>query len=477
MNTTFEVSKSGLAKIARRRGLSFIISELWQNCVDTNAKHIEIIFTKLPGRPAAELIVTDDDPDGFKDLSHAYTLFAESEKIRDPEKRGRFNFGEKLVIAICDTSEISSTTGTIVFDSKGNRSRSHRKREAGSQFKGIIRMTQAEYDECCRSIWLLIPPEGVHTSFNGKELPHRNPLRTFETVLPTVVADEEGVLRPTKRKTIIRVYEAPEEGAAYIYEMGIPIVETGDAYHVEIGQKVPLNADRDNVTPSYLEMVRVLVLNEMYVGLTKDQATQEWVREAASNPNCSNEAITRVLDLRFGEKRVAFDPSDPEANNLAMSKGFAVIAGGSLSRGEWENTRRSGGALPAGQVTPSQPGELVDAEFIYEDELTQGMKRIRQLVLDISAPVLGVKATVQFTKNRGLSSAATWGSRTLTFNVGTLGKGWFNEITPGVIALIIHEFAHHFSGNHYDDRYYKALSKVGGRLTMLAVEHPEFFQW
>jgi hypothetical protein len=41
-------------------------------------------------------------PGRVRDLSHAFTLFAESVKKGDAEKRGRFNLGEKLVLALCD---------------------------------------------------------------------------------------------------------------------------------------------------------------------------------------------------------------------------------------------------------------------------------------------------------------------------------------------------------------------------------------
>jgi hypothetical protein len=34
----------------------------------------------------------------------------------------------------------------------------------------------------------------------------------------------------------------------------------------------------------------------------------------------SDEAINTVLDLRFGENRVAYDPSDPEGTKIAVTK-------------------------------------------------------------------------------------------------------------------------------------------------------------
>jgi hypothetical protein len=57
-----------------------------------------------------------------------------------------------------------------------------------------------------------------------------------------------------------------------LYEMGLPIVETGDQWHVSVAQKVPLNRDRNNVKPAYLRAIRTLVLNAMHDRLTEDDA-------------------------------------------------------------------------------------------------------------------------------------------------------------------------------------------------------------
>ena len=46
-----------------------------------------------PVHGKAEFVVEDDSPDGFRDLTEAYTIFAESYKKVDPEKRGAFNIG------------------------------------------------------------------------------------------------------------------------------------------------------------------------------------------------------------------------------------------------------------------------------------------------------------------------------------------------------------------------------------------------
>jgi hypothetical protein len=98
------VDRSGLRKIVLRRGFAFVLYELVQNCWDTSASYVNITVEPIPGKPLVEVTVEDDDPDGFRDLSHAYTLYAESEKKGDPTKRGFMNLGEKLVLALCETT-------------------------------------------------------------------------------------------------------------------------------------------------------------------------------------------------------------------------------------------------------------------------------------------------------------------------------------------------------------------------------------
>ena len=73
----FTVDKDGLAKIIESRGKPFAVFELIQNSWDQNVTRVDINLDKFPNRPFAELTVTDDDPDGFADLSHAYTLNAQ----------------------------------------------------------------------------------------------------------------------------------------------------------------------------------------------------------------------------------------------------------------------------------------------------------------------------------------------------------------------------------------------------------------
>src|SRR5437868_6680896 len=108
-------------------------------------------------------------------------------------------------------------------------------------------MTPAEYSQVCDYLRSLLLPDGVVVVFNGDRLLPRKPVHTFTASLETQIADEKGVMRPTTRKAQVSLYEPLPGGVAALYEMGLPIVETADKWHVSVGQKVPLNRDRNNV--------------------------------------------------------------------------------------------------------------------------------------------------------------------------------------------------------------------------------------
>lgn len=178
----FEVDRAGLAKLLERRGKEFALFELISNAWDTNAQEVKVTFEALPGVAKAKLVVEDDHPDGFTDLSHSFTLFAESEKKTKSEKRGRFNLGEKLVLSLCDHARITSTKGTIIFGPSG-RTKSKQATESGSRVEMQVRMTHAEVTEALAAMRTLIPPRT--TVLNGETLPHRTPLAEFIVELPT----------------------------------------------------------------------------------------------------------------------------------------------------------------------------------------------------------------------------------------------------------------------------------------------------
>jgi hypothetical protein len=476
----FEIDRKGLKKVLARKGKEFVTYELIQNSWDENTTKVNVSLKRIPNTRKAELIVEDDNPEGFADLSHAFTLFAESKKKGDVQKRGRFNLGEKLVLALCETAEISSTTGTVRFTESG-RSRSKSKTASGSVFKGVLHMTDAEIKRCEEAVRQLLPPHGIQTFFNGVLIPSRPILSSLTAALATEIADEEGQLRPTTRKTTVEIYDTLPGETATLYEMGIPVVATEDRWHINVQQKVPLNVDRDNVSPSYLAYVRAHVVEHMQSDLTQEDANAPWVKEAINRygDELSNDTVNRIADLRFGEKRVSYDPSDPEANKLAVSQGYMVVHGASLSKPEWNTIRRAGAILPAGQVTPSPKPygpngrPLTD---VPKSEWTPNMRAVVAYAVNIARELMGVEIEVRVVNDSWWGFNATYGtSRVLTLNVGALGARWFDGPLENINDLLIHEFGHQYSGDHLSHKYYDALTALGGRLCTLAFAKREIF--
>lgn len=483
----FDVDKEGLGKILEGRGPEFIGRELVQNALDEDTSRVEVSVDWADG--VTHLTVTDDSPEGFHDISHAWTLFAESKKKVDPTKRGRFNLGEKLVLALCHKAQITTTTGRVIFDKAGRR-KTKTSTERGSIFEGWLKQTKKAADALRAGVRAIIAPKTVEIHVDGTLLERPSVVRSLAAkALETECSNGDGVLRRTRRNAMVTLYEVRGDEPATLHEMGIPVVEldAGDRWHVDISQKVPLTLDRDNVRPAYLRHIRTLVLNATHELLETEDANSGWAREALKDKDASDAAVETSLELRFGKKRVAYDPSDREANSLATSKGYTVVTGSQLSRDEWINAKRAGAILPAGQVTPSPKvltsliGKDVD---VPRDEWTPAEAWVIAHTERVGSALLETTVTSKLVHDGGQQYAACFGNRNVTFNrhgKRGLGKKWFGQRaaegphSEKLNELLIHELGHHFSDDHLSADYHHALCRLGAKLARLAVESPELF--
>lgn len=472
MNSWFTADKIGLGKLLAHHGKWRMVAELIQNALDEEPTRIDVSLEPVEGRPLARLVVVDDSPTGFRNLAHAYTLFAESYKGKDPTRMGRFNLGEKLVLALCEEAEISSTTGTVTFHKDGTRSQSRKKRETGTQFAATLQMTREELTEALTHLRALRVPDGLVT-LNGAFLAARPLLKSFQAALETEIADEEGRLHRRVRQTTVSVFEAAADEVPSLYEIAIPVVETGDRWHVAVHQRIPLNFNRDNVPPAYLKKLRTLVLDAMYSELKAEDVTERWVQGALAEAKPA--AVDHVLTEQFGEKRVVYDPSDPEANNRAVMEGYAVIPPRAFTKETWANIREAGAVRPAGQVTPSLKPYSDDpnanpANILTEDQLSNGMKLIRAYAVRLAYALCKRALVVKFVHTTNGFSACCGRSGRLDFNVFRLGRKWFDYgITEDVDALLLHELAHLNVDNHLSEEFHTELCRLGAKLKRLDV--------
>jgi hypothetical protein len=469
-----EVDIDGLRNTLSRKGKVFAIYELIQNAWDEDAE-VSVTLTEPDAKGRSILTCTDNAPGGYMDLTHAHTMFATSYKREDATKRGRFNVGEKLVLALCDEARITSTTGQIIFDEDRTRRTTRKKTKVGTEFVGKLALTPEEYQEICRQVQSIFPP--IKTTFNGKPIPNRTPIHRFEYTLATEVADEAGITRLRQRETEIRLYEPLAGEKPTIYEKGLPVVEIDTKWHVDVQQKIPLNIERDNITPSYAKTIYVAVLNEMHDYIEKDEAAATWVRIAMGDERATPEAIVKVMDERFGPDRVSYDPNDKGSNREATSKNFTVIPGGAMSKSEWDSVRRAGAITSAGKLFPTNvddnPAKLAD-----EKDITDDVTKFVRFITAVSPRVLPHKVDVRVINDNDAEheGCTRWKKDSYVFELNLAYHDcadWQENY-----HLFIHELAHHAvqSNDHLLHKFYETSIDIAAKLVTLALEEPELFK-
>jgi hypothetical protein len=482
-----KVDSLGMKQKVAHRGLLGILHELTSNSFDEDITFCDVRVELLGGR-TYRVRVEDDSPQGFRNLEESYTLFAPSYKAGQPEKRGRFNLGEKIAIVLCSEARIESTTGTVIF-SENRTSRSGKRRERGTVFEGKLVSTTQEVQAALTALRAVIPPQNVRFTINGESIQARQPVATFECVLPTVSEDDEGRLFPTKRKASVSCYEVLAGEVAWLYEMGIPVVKPGnqdddEPFHVNIQQKVPLNMDRDNVTPAYLKLLRREVLNHTahLIPDAKMNCTGVINGIAGAEPG----VVNAVLDKLVGVNRFIQDPSDVEAENRLKGQGSVQMPGRMFPKDVWATIREVGAAQPAGVISPSPKPYSSDpnapiAKSWPEEKVTAAMQRYRGFVELVARRVLHVRiddwkwvdSTNNFSMCCGPIANPTGASISYHVNVPALGVSWFEPCPmscPAMVDLTIHELGHYDGAAHLTDHYYDNLTKIGGELAVAVMD-------
>lgn len=466
--------KEGLKALNADKPKSFVVRELVQNAFDeSGVTFVEVTLTPVPRTAKVVLMVEDDAPEGFYDLRHAYTLFADTRKRVDPEMRGQFNLGEKQVLSLCDEAVISTTTGTVTFNKDGTREEDPSStRSAGSVFSATLPMTRAELQEVEETIRTFLPPKGVVLRFNQEPIEYREPEHVIEATLQTVYADKEGVMRRTTRKTKVEILDPEDDDVPTLYEMGLPVCETGDKYHYNVLQRVPLSTDRDTVSEAFMQDLRAEVLNEVVDELDEEECAEAWVQEAIQDERVHGAAVSHVVTKQHGTRAFVPTPGDPEATERAIDAGYHVVSANAYSKAAWANIRDKTAALPAATVVGGAT-QVVSGKVVPFEEWADSMKRVARLAKYIAKQCLGISIEVRYFKAKKVTALAQYGARTISFNRSHLSAKFFVPVaSEEQIDLIVHELGHEYGG-HYDMVYHEALTKMAAKLARIDPEKLE----
>ncbi len=459
----FDVSKEGLKQLQLGKPRHYVARELIQNAWDENTKICR--FNSEWKNGIAYISVEDDSPEGFKNIADAFTLFAPTYKRANPEKRGRFNLGEKQALAICENAIIETTKGSVSFDIEG-RKHLKQKRKSGSKVSVELKTTLSEYEEMLETIQNYLVPKNLKFLVNKNKVNYRKSYKTIRISLPTEI-EENNVLKKTLRMTEVEILKTSKD-KAYLYEMGIPVVETDCQFDIDVQQKVPLSIDRDSVPYSYIAILYAEVLNTTYEDIVEDDSSQVWIREAMAHKRINSETVKAIVDKRYGDKVVLANPFDPRSVDEAISAGYRVITAKELSKEERVNIREADAIQSSSEVfrSSSAPSESVEPD--------ENMLKVAELAKKIARKCLNIDIQVNFAKWDGV--AAQYGDKTLSFNVKVLSKSFFKpSLSSRTLDLIIHEISHE-NGQHTEKNYHETLTRIAGELIITAIRNQEFFE-
>jgi len=484
-NNWFEVSPNGLRKTLSQKDKFFLITETVSNAWDAEGcTRVDITLTKPDEHGFSWLTAVDNAPKGFTDISHAYLMYAESEKKDKANKRGRFNAGEKDVIAMSVEAKLTTVTGQILFNSDGTRTEGTEKTAVGSTLTAKIPLTLEEYEHVITQAKRLIPPNNIATYVNGVHVASRRAAGVFDASLPTPLADREGFVRNVERPCRVKLFNPLPGEQAYIYEMGIPIVELGDdLWHIDVQQKVPLSRDRDNVNPAYLRKVQAAVLAAKVDTLTPEETQLSWVNAAAGAPETKDEVVKKVLTTRYeGKEMVLPDRNDAGATREAQSHG-AVVLERTLTgdfRKRAKDLKNADGSefIALASKKYATLHEQIDSDEVPEEQWSQSTREYVSFIERV-APLLlddGQRIRVKIIDNddEKVRGCLRWQSGVMLVNLAFHNT----EDAVGNLYLLIHEMAHAsvHNNDHLSFAFYKTVTKVGAKLAQLAIERPGLFR-
>ena len=479
--SAIEVDIEGLAAIVERPGMPSLAMELVQNALDADGVSRVSVIVERISRGVYEVQVTDDSPVGFRQLDHAWTMFQHTHKRADAELRGRFNVGCKRVFAHAMArgleARVHTTKGSVVFRDMDRKVNLDDATEFGTRVVARMRMSADDVREFERTVFDLIVPTDVEVSYGDHVVEPRQERLHFDCSLATEVADDEGVLRRRQRRTEVYLYAVPSGRKGRLYEMGIPVCQMpkGFPFDVDVRQRVPLNVDRDNVAPAYMQKLVVEVLNNAQGALTKDDRASTWAADATSDDRSSPETLVAFMEAKFGNQYVAFDPTDLEANKRAVSEGYTVVGGRALSTDLWRRAKGAGLIQRAGEVTPGHKATVAEADGMGDEvvKLRPGTQGTLDFAAKLGLLLTGHKPTVRVVNDSTASFVACYGGRQLTLNVGRLGwKALTARTSSAFIALLdlfLHEFAHERVSDHLSDDFHTECCRLGAKLAFQAM--------
>ena len=438
----FTVSHTGMRELHANRPPWQLVKELIQNAWDEAPEAtICTVEIKPQHREEATLIIVTDDGPGFADISDAWTLMKHTPKRYQPNKRGRFNMGEKEIVSVALEAEVETVGNTVTFPRMGSRVVSPNKRQKGTQIKVLMPWDEEQAAELAEKLATFRPTE-CRLVINKKETKTRTPVAVRSTILNTVLQEAPNQpIRNTKRRTEIHILERNDPEKSWLYEMGIPIQPISTPWDVDVMQKVPMPPNRDTVSEAYLSDIYAEVLNESHEIMDAKQFGDQWVKQAIEDPRTEAPAVVATVTGRYGDKVLLTSPN-ADANMRAAQDSYELINPRSLSSVERERFRNEAGVQTTNQLFGREEPSTEEYEPQTDDEIA-----FAQWVVDMAdkADLTAKVRMIHDTKAHKLADCTANTTRpTIRFNKALLDDDFFTPPYGRIeqIEIVIHELGH-----------------------------------
>lgn len=307
--------------------------------------------------PRGVVLTVADDGAGFSNERDIWTFFGTTAKRADVKVAGRFNAGDKQLLALARSATVKTNKVTVEFARNERNVIRHREQVMnGTLVEALMPWSLDDLRSIREHVYSIIPPEGLIYTVDGATVSRPATKASVNVTLPTV-ALIDGVMKSTQRKSQVSVLAG--NGEPMLCELGMPICSLGEIgfpWTLDVQQKVPVPISRDMVPTSYLYRLIGTVLEHAamdgHLLLTEEQQgagfvkeALEWIREP--------EALSATISSLFGENAVRRS-SDTSANANAAAQGAAIISGrafGTATRSRLD----ASGILPSAKARFGEP--------------------------------------------------------------------------------------------------------------------------
>lgn len=283
--------------------------------------------------PRGVMLRVEDDGAGFTQERDIWTLFGTTSKRSAAGVSGRFNAGDKQLIAAARSTTIRTNNVTVTFAVGKRDVVRHRSSIVdGTIVEALMPWSLQDLAQLREQMLQIIPPDGLKFTVDGRFVERPQIRCSVRVALPTVLLTD-GVMRTTVRKATVHVVktETPR-----LYELGLPICDLTDVgfpWSLDVGQKIPVPMSRDSVSPGYLFRAIGCVLEQAALDghslLTPEEEGAsfvkmglDWIREPV--------ALKATLKSIYGDK-VVRPSKDSIANAKAAAAGAAFLPNGALT--------------------------------------------------------------------------------------------------------------------------------------------------